>query len=149
MAGSTVRERPGREPRPFCVLRPLALYAELVDDRVNLSEKLELFDDRWQPRIVGTYNENKLVLVKVEGEFVWHSHDDTDDFFMVLKGHLVIEMRGRDDVELGPGELFVVPKGVEHRPRADEETHVLLIEPLGTANTGDAGGELTAPERRI
>jgi mannose-6-phosphate isomerase-like protein (cupin superfamily) len=80
---------------------------------------------------------------------VWHSHDDTDDFFMVLKGRLVIEMRGRDDVELGPGELFVVPKGVEHCPRADEETHVLLIEPLGTANTGDAGGEMTAPEREI
>ena len=120
-----------------------------MDDGVNLAEKLELFDDRWQPRIVGTYNDNKLVLVKVEGEFVWHSHDDTDDFFMVIEGRLVIEMRGREDVELGPGELFVVPKGVEHRPRADEETHVLLIEPLGTANTGDAGGEMTAPERRI
>lgn len=120
-----------------------------MDGPVNLSEKLELFDDRWQPRIVGTYNANKLALVKVEGEFVWHSHDETDDFFMVLKGRLVIEMRGRDDVELGPGELFVVPKGVEHRPRAGEETHVLLIEPTGTANTGDAGGEMTAAERRI
>jgi mannose-6-phosphate isomerase-like protein (cupin superfamily) len=89
------------------------------------------------------------VVVKVEGEFVWHRHDDTDDFFLVLKGRLRIQLRDRDDVVLEPGQLYVVPRGVEHRPRADEETHVLLIEPMGTPNTGDAGGERTAAEKWI
>jgi len=84
--------------------------------------------------------------VKVLGEFVWHRHDDTDDFFLVLAGRLTIQLRDRDDVVLGPGELYVVPRGVEHCPKADEETHVLLIEPRGTVNTGDAGGALTADE---
>jgi mannose-6-phosphate isomerase-like protein (cupin superfamily) len=79
---------------------------------------------------------------------VWHKHDETDDFFLVLDGHLTIQLRDRD-VELGPGELFVVPRGVEHCPKADEEAHVLLIEPRGTANTGDAGGALTAEDRLI
>jgi mannose-6-phosphate isomerase-like protein (cupin superfamily) len=80
--------------------------------------------------------------VKIEGEFVWHSHPETDDFFLVLDGELTIQLRDRD-VRLGPGELFVVPRGVEHCPRANRETHVLLIEPRDTLNTGDAGGELT------
>jgi mannose-6-phosphate isomerase-like protein (cupin superfamily) len=88
-------------------------------------------------------------VVKTKGEFVWHKHDDTDDFFLVLKGRLRIQLRGQEDMVLEPGELFVVPKGVEHCPRADEETHVLLIEPAGTVNTGDAGGGLTATEETI
>lgn len=118
-------------------------------DKVNLAEKLAAFDDRWKPRIVADYNDNKVVLVKVEGEFVWHSHDDTDDFFLVIEGRLTIELRDRS-VELGPGELFVVPRGVEHRPVASHGVaHVLLIEPHGTPNTGDAGGELTAEPQRI
>jgi mannose-6-phosphate isomerase-like protein (cupin superfamily) len=120
-----------------------------MSDKVNLAEKLATFDDRWQPRIVADYNDNKVVLVKVEGEFVWHKHDDTDDFFLVLDGRLTIQLRDRE-VELGPGELFVVPKGVEHRPVASKGVaHVLLIEPHGTVNTGDAGGELTAEPQRI
>ena len=82
--------------------------------------------------------------MRVDGEFVWHKHDDTDDFFLVLAGRLTIQLRDRDDVELGAGELFVVPRGVEHCPKADEQAHVLLIEPRGTVNTGDAGGSLTA-----
>jgi mannose-6-phosphate isomerase-like protein (cupin superfamily) len=86
--------------------------------------------------------------VRVQGEFVWHKHDDTDDFFLVLRGRLTIQLRDRD-VELSEGELFVVPRGVEHCPKADEDTHVLLIEPRGTVNTGDAGGELTAHEVEI
>jgi mannose-6-phosphate isomerase-like protein (cupin superfamily) len=97
-------------------------------------------------------NDYKLVVVKVEGEFVWHKHDETDDFFLVIEGHLSIDLRsdGRQrTIELDPGELFVVPKGVEHRPRAAAETHVLLIEPYDTVNTGDAGGELTAEARPI
>jgi mannose-6-phosphate isomerase-like protein (cupin superfamily) len=119
-----------------------------MDEKINLAEKLAAFDDRWSPRIVGYLNDYKLQLVKVAGEFVWHSHPDTDDFFLVVRGHLTIQMRDRD-VELGPGELYVVPRGVEHCPRADEETHVLLIEPRGTPNTGDAGGPRTAQEREL
>ena len=118
-----------------------------MDDKVNLAAKLRLIDKPFTPRIVGYLNDHKLEVVKVRGEFVWHKHDDTDDFFLVLSGHLTIELRDRA-VELGPGELFVVPRGVEHRPRADE-AEVLLIEPRGTVNTGDAGGELTAGEQEI
>ena len=118
-------------------------------DKVNLAEKLATFDDRWKPRIVADYNDNKVLLVKVEGEFVWHAHADTDDLFLVLDGQLTIQLRDRD-VELGAGELFVVPRGVEHRPvAAHGVAHVLLIEPHGTANTGDAGGDLTAAPVRI
>lgn len=119
-----------------------------MDDRVDLAEKLALLDAPYTPGIVGYYNDNKLVVVKVLGEFVWHAHDDTDDFFLVLDGRLTIQLRDRD-VVLEPGQLFVVPRGVEHCPKADVETHVLLIEPRGTLNTGDAGGELTAAEREI
>jgi mannose-6-phosphate isomerase-like protein (cupin superfamily) len=120
-----------------------------METKVNLAEKLGLLDAPYQPGIVGYLNDYKLAVVKTRGEFVWHKHDDTDDFFLVLAGRLTIQLRDRDDVELGPGELFVVPRGVEHCPKADEEAHVLLIEPSGTPNTGDAGGELTAPERTI
>lgn len=103
---------------------------------VNLSEKLAGFSEHWSPKIIGGFNGHDLMVVKCLGEFVWHSHPDTDDFFLVLKGRLRIEMRDRT-VTLGPGELFVVPKGAEHRPVADEEVHLLLIEPRGTPNTGD------------
>lgn len=112
---------------------------------VNLAEKLSTFTEHWQPRTVGEFNGHDLLVVKARGEFVWHHHDDTDDFFLVLKGQLVIEMRDRN-VTLGPGELFVVPKGVEHRPVAKEEVHVLLIERSGTPNTGDPS---TAAARRV
>ena len=120
-----------------------------MDDKVNLAEKLALLDGAYQPGIVGYLNDYKLVVVKTQGEFVWHKHDDTDDFFLVLKGRLTIQLRDSDDVALEQGQLYVVPRGVEHCPRADEETHVLLIEPIGTANTGDAGGERTAEERWV
>lgn len=97
----------------------------------------------YEPGIIGYLNDYKLQIVKVQGPFVWHKHDETDDFFLVLRGQLTIHLRDRD-VELRAGELFVVPRGVEHCPEAREETHVLLIEPRGTVNTGDAGGSLTA-----
>jgi mannose-6-phosphate isomerase-like protein (cupin superfamily) len=119
-----------------------------MNETINLAASLATFEERWSPKIVGTMNDYKLCVVKVEGEFVWHKHDDTDDFFLVLAGRLTIQLRDRD-VELGPGELFVVPRGVEHCPRADAETHLLLIEPAGTVNTGDAGGPLTADEDRL
>jgi mannose-6-phosphate isomerase-like protein (cupin superfamily) len=103
---------------------------------INLAEKLSKFSEHWSPKIIGQYNSNDLMVVKVKGEFVWHSHPDTDDLFFVLKGNLTIKLR-ESDVKLGPGELFVVPKDVEHCPVADEECHLLLIEPRGTPNTGD------------
>jgi mannose-6-phosphate isomerase-like protein (cupin superfamily) len=105
--------------------------------RVNLAEKLATFTEHYRPRTVGQFNGHDLMVAKLKGPFVWHRHEDTDDFFLVLKGRIRIEMR-EENVELGPGELYVVPKGVEHRPVADEEAHILLIEPTGTPNTGDA-----------
>jgi mannose-6-phosphate isomerase-like protein (cupin superfamily) len=114
-----------------------------MDAKVTLREKFDLLTEPYQPGIVGYMNDYKLQIVKVRGPFVWHKHDETDDFFLVIDGHLTIHLRDRD-VELDPGELFVVPRGVEHCPDAAEETLVLLIEPKDTANTGDAGGEMTA-----
>ncbi len=114
-----------------------------MTEKVNLADKLRLFNEHWQPKIVGTVNDYDVRIVKVKGEFVWHKHDKTDDFFLVLEGRLIIQLRDRN-VYLEAGELFVVPRGIEHCPRADEEASVLLIEPAGTVNTGDAGGPLTA-----
>ena len=112
---------------------------------INLADKLSTFNEHWQPRTVGQFNGHDLMLAKVKGEFIWHKHDDTDDFFMVLHGRLTIEMRA-GNVTLGAGEVFVVPRGVEHRPVAEEEAHILLIEPAGTPNTGDPE---TAQLRRV
>jgi len=112
---------------------------------VSLTEKLAGFSERWQPRTVAEFNGHDIMVVKAQGEFVWHKHDETDDLFLVLRGRLVIQLRD-GDVTLGPGELFVVPKGVEHRPVAEEEVHMLLIEPSGTPNTGDRA---TAQPRRL
>ena len=103
---------------------------------VNLNAKLATFDEPWSPRIVADFNGNDIMVAKFKGQFEWHSHADTDDLFLVLKGRVTIRLRDRD-VELEAGELFVVPKGVEHAPYAEEEAEVLLIEPAGTPNTGD------------
>jgi mannose-6-phosphate isomerase-like protein (cupin superfamily) len=119
--------------------------AQKMSDKVNLADKLAAFSEFWSPRTVAQLNHHDVMVVKVKGEFVWHKHDDTDDFFLVLKGELDIQMRDRT-VTLGPGELFVVPKGVEHRTVAREEAHLLLIEPTSTPNTGDAK---TAAPRRL
>ena len=114
-------------------------------EKVNLEAKLSTFSEHWQPRTVAQFNGHDIMVAKSKGEFVWHSHSDTDDFFLVVKGRLKIELRDQT-IELGPGELFVVPKGVEHRPIADEEAHILLIEPTGTPNTGNIA---TAEPRRV
>ncbi|MBS0321482.1 MAG: cupin domain-containing protein [Proteobacteria bacterium] len=113
---------------------------------INLARKLAQFDGHWQPRVVSQFNGHDLMVAKLKGEFVWHKHDDTDDFFLVLHGRVTIRMRD-GDVTLGPGELYVVPKGVEHCPVADGEAHVLLIERAGTPNTGDPG--TAAPRREL
>lgn len=106
-------------------------------DAIRLDEKLAAFSDLWSPKIVSSFNGHDIMVVKVKGEFNWHSHPDTDDFFLVLKGQLTIELPD-ESVTLGPGDLYVVPKGLQHRPVADEETHILLIETSGTPNTGNA-----------
>jgi mannose-6-phosphate isomerase-like protein (cupin superfamily) len=116
-----------------------------MNDKINLAEKLETFSEHWSPRTIAQLNDCDVMVVKVKGEFVWHKHDDTDDFFLVLKGILNIELRDRT-VTLGPGEMFIVPKGIEHRPVAREEVQLLLIEPAGTPNTGD---ERTAAPRKL
>ena len=119
-----------------------------MHDKINLAEKFALLDAPYEPGIVGYLNDLKLQIVKVKGAFVWHKHDDTDDFFLVVRGRLTIHLRDRD-VLLEEGELFVVPRGVEHCPEAEEEAQVLLIEPKGTPNTGDAGGPRTAAPREL
>lgn len=113
--------------------------------RINLAEKLGRFDDRWNPRIIADLNDSHVKLVKVQGEFVWHSHAEEDELFLVLRGTLVIELRD-GSVALGPGEMVVIPKGVEHRPMAAEEVHLMLIEPKGIRHTGDVESELTVHE---
>jgi mannose-6-phosphate isomerase-like protein (cupin superfamily) len=116
-----------------------------MTDAINLAQKLATFSDHFSPRTVTQFNNCDVMVAKLKGPFVWHKHDDTDDFFLVLTGELDIELRDRT-VTLKPGELFVVPKGVEHRPVAREEVHLLLIEPSGTPNTGDA---TTAAPRKV
>lgn len=118
------------------------------DDVVDLEQKFGLFSEHWSPKVVATLNDYEVKLVKVQGDFVWHRHDDTDELFLVLDGELTIQLRDRD-VVLGPGQLHVVPRGVEHCPRADGEVKALLLEPAGVVNTGDAGGDLTAVVERI
>ena len=112
---------------------------------INLSDKLASFSEHWAPKTITNFNGHDVMVVKVKGEFNWHSHADTDDFFLVLKGRITIRMRD-GDVNLEEGELFVVPKGVEHCPVAEEEAELLLIEPTGTPNTGDVA---TAAKQQV
>jgi mannose-6-phosphate isomerase-like protein (cupin superfamily) len=113
---------------------------------IDLHHKLTLFNDHWSPRTVAEYNGHDVMVVKVQGEFTWHSHADTDDFFLVLHGQLQIDTPD-GTVTLGPGQMFIVPKGMQHRPRAVGEAHLLLIEPTGTPNSGDL--QTAAPRRTI
>ena len=112
---------------------------------INLNEKLSKFSEHWAPKIVAQMNDYHFKVVKFQGEFVWHRHDDTDEVFIVLGGEMSIAFRD-GSVELKKGDLLVVPKGVEHRPSADKECKALLVEPAGTINTGDTGGAMTAED---
>jgi mannose-6-phosphate isomerase-like protein (cupin superfamily) len=109
---------------------------------IDLNRKLSLFGDLWHPRIVAALNDHHVKLAKLKGEFVWHRHAEEDELFLVLKGSLIIRLR-EEDLHVGPGQLVVIPRGLEHLPVAAEEVHVLLLEPAGTINTGDAPGERT------
>ena len=129
-----------------------------MTDVVNLAGMLARFGDHWAPRKVAEMNDYDVKVVKTLGDFTWHSHPETDEFFLVIEGRLTIGLRDGDgqaagprerEVTLGPGEIFVVPRGVEHRPRAETETSALLIEPRGVVNTGDAGCPLTAEVRDL
>jgi len=118
-----------------------------MNPKVNLDQQFERFHDHWNPRIVATVNDYHVKLVKAHSEFVWHQHQDTDELFLVINGQLRIQLQDHDDVALGPGELFVVPRGVRHRPGADQETRVLFLERQDTVNTGDATRVGTVGER--
>ncbi|MBD9622174.1 cupin domain-containing protein [Ensifer sp. ENS06] len=114
---------------------------------INFAEKLSLFSDQWQPRVLAELNDYQFKIVRIEGDFIWHDHEDTDEAFIVLEGTLRIDFRD-GAVTLGPGEMYVVAKGVEHKPYAEREVKMLLIEPRGTLNTGHEGGERTAENDR-
>ena len=115
----------------------------MASDKINLKEKLSKFSEYWSPRIIAEMNDYQFKLVKIKGDFVWHNHDDTDEVFIVLEGEMKIEFKD-STVELKEGEMFVVPKGVEHKPYAEEECRVMLVEPRGVVNTGDAESNLKA-----
>ena len=117
----------------------------MTPNKVNLAQKLSLFDEHWSPKVVGELNGQHVKLVKLLGEFVWHHHDDEDELFLVVKGRFRMEYRDREEW-IEAGEFVVVPRGVEHRPVAEEEAHLMLFEPAGTANTGSAGGGMTVAE---
>lgn len=120
----------------------------MTSDVRNISQALASLPGPWQPHRLATINDYDLNVVTLDGEFVWHSHPETDELFLVVSGDLTIQLRDRD-VVLGPGDVFVVPRGIEHCPRADGEVQALLIEPQGTVNTGDTGGDRTSPLREL
>ena len=112
-------------------------------DKINLKKKLSKFSDHWSPKVIAEMNDYQFKLVKIQGEFVWHNHADTDETFIVIEGEMKIEF-GNETLELREGEMFVVPKGVEHKPWAENECKIMIIEPRGVVNTGDSEGDLTA-----
>ncbi|HXF41709.1 MAG TPA: cupin domain-containing protein [Blastocatellia bacterium] len=114
-------------------------------EKVNLAQKLALFDDRWNPKIAGELNDSYVKLVKLKGEFVWHHHEAEDELFLVIKGSLLMRFRNKD-VRVEEGEFIIVPRGIEHLPIADEEVHIMLLEPKSTLNTGNVANERTHAE---
>lgn len=117
----------------------------MMIDVVNLTEKFSLITEQWDPKIIAQLNDYQVKIAKIQGEFVWHSHPETDEVFLVVNGKLTIHLRD-GDLHLEPGEMCVIPSGVEHKPAAEEECQILMVEPAGTQNTGDAGGERTVED---
>lgn len=117
----------------------------MMIDVVNLTEKFSLITEQWDPKIIAQLNDYQVKIAKIQGEFVWHSHPETDEVFLVVNGKLTIHLR-EGDLHLEPGEMCVIPSGVEHKPAAEEECQILMVEPAGTQNTGDAGGERTVED---
>ena len=115
-----------------------------LDMKINFEEKLALFSDYWSPRVIAEMNDYQFKLVKVKGEFIWHSHKNTDEVFIIISGMMNIEFKDKT-VNLSKGEMFVVPKGVEHKPYAEDECEVMIVEPRGVVNTGESNAPLTAP----
>ena len=113
--------------------------------KVNFAEKLSKFSEQWTPKVIAEMNDYQFKLVKIEGEFVWHDHHDRDEAFIVIEGSMIIDFDDGSSVDLDEGEMYVVPRGVRHRPRAEAECRVMLVEPKGVVNTGDSDSELTAP----
>lgn len=135
-------------PRPRCGIdsrdgHRACETAGMALESVDLSQKLSKVDEHWSPKVVARLNDYEIKVVKLQGEFVWHTHEETDELFLVVSGELTIQLRD-GDVVLRPGQLYVVPRGVEHCPRALGEVHAVLIEPAGVVNTGDVGCPLTA-----
>lgn len=116
----------------------------MTSEAINIGRKFDLLEHQWSPRVIAELNDYQFKIARIEGDFIWHSHPDTDEAFLVIEGDLRIDFRDRAAVRIGPGELFVVPRGVEHKPFAEREVKLMMIEPRGTPNTGDAGGERTA-----
>ena len=116
-----------------------------MSEKINLKEKLSKFNKHWSPRVVAEMNDYQFKVAKIKGEFIWHNHKDTDETFIVIEGKMSMKLRNRT-IELSEGEMFIVPKGVDHKPCANEECKILVIEPRGVINTGDAGGDLTINE---
>ena len=112
-------------------------------NKINLTEKYSKFTKHWSPRIIAEMNDYQFKIAKIKGEFVWHDHKDTDETFIVMEGEMSIKLRDRT-IELSEGEMFVVPKGAEHKPFSEHECKLMVVEPVGVVNTGDSGGELTA-----
>ena len=115
----------------------------MSSEKINLKEKLSKFSDHWSPKVIAEMNDYQFKLVKIKGDFVWHNHGDTDEFFLVIEGEMKIEFKD-ETVILKEGEIFVVPKGVEHKPYAEEECKIMIVEPRGVINTGDAESNLKA-----
>jgi mannose-6-phosphate isomerase-like protein (cupin superfamily) len=117
----------------------------MIKNSINISEKFTKFSEHWSPRVVAEMNDYQFKLARIKGEFIWHDHKETDEVFIVIEGSMSIEFRD-GKVDLSEGEMFVVPKGVEHKPFAESECKIMFVEPRGVANTGDSGGELTADD---
>jgi mannose-6-phosphate isomerase-like protein (cupin superfamily) len=113
--------------------------------KINLKDKFDLFSEYWSPKIIGDLNDSHVKIAKLKGDFVWHKHDNEDELFLIIKGTLLIQFRDQD-ITLTEGEFIIIPKGIEHKPFAEEEVHIILIEPKSTLNTGDVAGDLTKQE---